>query len=431
MDMNPHLDNKLNSTALVLHSVAILLIVSMAFTLHFFVAVFSGYIYTALLLLFTGASVLFKRTMVIKRSNLIAVWMMAVTVLAVSFLHSHRSNGAFLDLTIFVCGLLLLVFAYENAFEYLWCIAAIKAYALFFALGVILQYFLPAVYRAFLRAFPVAYANSLYDMRSLGFTQNAGYSAGYIVIGILAAFSDIYPRKKIRFKNFIFPLFLFLAVALTGKRGPVMFLILTIVFCYLVPVKGVKKVQRYWKIFLVVFVVVIVLWFFRDALSYIPIIGRLLDSFAKVADGEDISSGRTRLYLWAIKLFIENPLFGIGWGNFRTSVVGNVTLATELETHNIYLQLLCETGIIGFLGFILLFFTFWKTTRDAYMECIQNVNLIKWRNPLYYSFAYQTYFLLYGLTGNPLYDPFFQIMFVFSCVITVSFVGVTKHLNYN
>jgi O-antigen ligase len=66
---------------------------------------------------------------------------------------------------------------------------------------------------------------------------------------------------------------------------------------------------------------------------------------------------REELAGFAIKAFLENPLFGIGLNNFI------LYLATELisgpsrflqPTHNIYLLALAETGLVGFLGWLVL-----------------------------------------------------------------------------
>jgi len=56
-------------------------------------------------------------------------------------------------------------------------------------------------------------------------------------------------------------------------------------------------------------------------------------------------------------MFISSPLFGIGYGNFRshlTPMMGDAP-SDVWDTHNIYLKLLSETGILGFacfMGFI-------------------------------------------------------------------------------
>ena len=64
-----------------------------------------------------------------------------------------------------------------------------------------------------------------------------------------------------------------------------------------------------------------------------------------------------RQYLWheALVMFNDNPLFGSGFGAYphKLSVTIDTVEVTYLNAHNIYLQLLAETGIIGFICFII------------------------------------------------------------------------------
>ena len=140
---------------------------------------------------------------------------------------------------------------------------------------------------------------------------------------------------------------------------------------------------------------------------------------------QDVSTSRFELYAWAWKLFREHPLFGIGWGMYRTTVVGNVTFRAVLDTHNIYLQLLAETGLIGFLVFVTLFLYMWIKTKNAYLECLQKYPQSIWKMAISFSLLYQTFFLLYGLTGNTLYDQHNQILYMISCSILASYRFIT------
>lgn len=433
MYSNPRKLNEYRNKTVSISTIALWLIVGLSFFLHLFTVVFSGYAYAVLLAVFTLIYIVFRKIVIVRGNNLLLVWALTVAVVFVSFLNSQRSNGALLDVIVFFCGLLLFLPCSCNVDIYNYSISLIKDLSLFFAIGVVVQAFMPTVYNVFLAIFPSAYRMSIISNGGSGFTLNTGYSAGYIIAGVIAVISDYDTNKPVRLKKVILPLFLFLALILTGKRGPALFIILTLVYVYLAPARGSKKLGRYWKIFMIIFVAIIAIWAFRDFLSQIPFIGRILNSIVGAIEGEDITSGRTRLYVWALELFKRNLFFGIGWGRFRTTVVGNVTLVKELETHNIYLQLLAETGIIGFVVFMTTFILFWNSAKIAYCDCVQNNNGCKtnWQNLLYFSFTYQTYFLLYGLTGNPLYDPHFQLMYIFSCMIIVAYVAKNKIKNSN
>jgi O-antigen ligase len=71
--------------------------------------------------------------------------------------------------------------------------------------------------------------------------------------------------------------------------------------------------------------------------------------------GVDDYTQTTRLALWgtAGALFLSHPVLGVGFGNFRSmynDYLPGVT-ADQLDAHNLYLQLLSETGVVGFLLF--------------------------------------------------------------------------------
>jgi putative inorganic carbon (HCO3(-)) transporter len=71
----------------------------------------------------------------------------------------------------------------------------------------------------------------------------------------------------------------------------------------------------------------------------------------------------TRLVLWSVAwdLFVHSPVTGVGWGNFVDLYGSYVTQFSwipqgVLAVHNIYLQFLAETGLVGFTAFSLLIF---------------------------------------------------------------------------
>jgi O-antigen ligase len=66
----------------------------------------------------------------------------------------------------------------------------------------------------------------------------------------------------------------------------------------------------------------------------------------------------TRYVIWgeAYHLFQSHPVLGIGMGNFREKYDPNVIHISSgaVDVHNLYLQLLTETGVIGLAVFLLL-----------------------------------------------------------------------------
>jgi putative inorganic carbon (HCO3(-)) transporter len=83
----------------------------------------------------------------------------------------------------------------------------------------------------------------------------------------------------------------------------------------------------------------------------------LLNHFDRL-QGVDEFTQDTRLAAWqaAVIMFLDHPLLGVGYGNYRFLSANFVPGAEpgKVESHNLYLGSLAETGLIGFLAFFAL-----------------------------------------------------------------------------
>lgn len=152
-------------------------------------------------------------------------------------------------------------------------------------------------------------------------------------------------------------------------------------------------------------------WKFLPQLGEFPLFHRYAATIDALLSGRDFTSGRTGLFRLAIEGFRSAPVFGIGFDQFHTLVD---PMLTDIEgnvmqdAHNIYLQMLCETGLVGTaltllpLGWLLV--TTWRLLCHA--------KGLAGKEPLCLvcvSFLIQFYLLFLGL-----YDPTFQKI-VFWC----------------
>ena len=80
----------------------------------------------------------------------------------------------------------------------------------------------------------------------------------------------------------------------------------------------------------------------------------------------------SRLAIWggAFTVFTRSPLLGIGFGNLRMLLGGLLSLPEGWvgDAHNLYLELLAETGIAGFLAFAFLMMTTMRTALKRYQD---------------------------------------------------------------
>jgi O-antigen ligase len=104
-------------------------------------------------------------------------------------------------------------------------------------------------------------------------------------------------------------------------------------------------------------------------------------------------------------LFLKRPLFGWGW----FSSVDLITVGGVGEVpHNVYLQMLVETGLIGLLSYLFLIVFY-----SLYTYRIIKENGIT--TDLLCVLCTQTIFLAWSMTGNPVWDiyPFFLYLLTY------------------
>jgi putative inorganic carbon (hco3(-)) transporter len=79
-----------------------------------------------------------------------------------------------------------------------------------------------------------------------------------------------------------------------------------------------------------------------------------VESWQRFVELDETTLERLYVYSSAWDMFLSRPAWGIGFGNFRSRLSEGMTGAPEAvwDTHNLYLKLLAETGVAGFLGFM-------------------------------------------------------------------------------
>ncbi len=128
-------------------------------------------------------------------------------------------------------------------------------------------------------------------------------------------------------------------------------------FLYLIALFFITKPALKIKIFIISSILFLgtVLYFINLETGLLEILP-VLDRFSELSDLSANTSAGLRWQTWeeSYKLFLESPFIGNGLG-------------TTIETHNVPLELLSETGIIGFCGYSILMFSlflkFYKMSR--------------------------------------------------------------------
>ena len=77
-------------------------------------------------------------------------------------------------------------------------------------------------------------------------------------------------------------------------------------------------------------------------------------------------TGQKRLTLWraGIDIFSQNPIFGVGIGNF-ISEGQKIDFSIDQVPHNIFIECLSQSGILAFLTLMLIFITYFRINHNT------------------------------------------------------------------
>ena len=297
-------------------------------------------------------------------------------------------------------------------------------------IGMLICWMLPGIYvNIFLPVFSgIDYYSRLYDSvisgaSNIGFTCQNAHFAGFMVLGMANRFILYRDNKPyLKQRTFIFLFLSIIGLYLSGKRAHFGFCLIALLIAYYFSVylsQGkASRLKRFLGMSLLGCSIFLCLWiisFFVEG----TLINQLFDTLSSLGDSDvDVTTGRVEFWRIALQKFRDEPVLGIGWKQFyKLKFYGK-----NYDVHNIYLQLLCETGLVGAIVFFILFaIVFAKTlsylkkkTTDTYKKKIA-----------LFALFYQIFFLLYGVTGNPLYDASYYI-FYFVCVAFITAVPAVK-----
>lgn len=405
-------------------SFMILPIMISSFFMQYYVHFIKSYVLYMLIML-VSAAVIGSVAMNRLRSSwktLCSLWYVAIVCVMINIIRTEFDLNVYVDLVTFVCCAVMMACTGRNRLIYKKAVWIIVAFSVYFAASVWFQMLFPEQYRrCFANYLP---ERPMYVVLGLanegagytGFSTNPGYTAGHLAAGILMVFAYTLTRP-IKSKGFLggcaLLAFLLISMFMTGKRAPGVFILATLAAVLFVTLDKKQKMRTIKIAFKAGCIGILLLLIFRKPLSGIPFLARLFDTLEGLLSGEDVSNNRAILYEFGMKLFRMNPLFGVGWCNFRRMGAGVITQFTELEAHNIYLQLLCETGIVGAAVILTPIVVFLYQTYRAVVETARSTQAgaAGWKMLLLFSFGYQLYFVVNGTMDNLLYDHNYVIMY--------------------
>lgn len=186
-------------------------------------------------------------------------------------------------------------------------------------------------------------------------SSDPNISCVLLSIFMFFSFKDI---KKYKF-TFILNM---ICIFLTLSRGAIIAVIIGLIINYLFK-KASKKEKNMIKTILI-FVLMTIILIILNKYGLLEMIFNRFDS--SISTG---GSGRVELWTKAIDQFYRNPIFGVGINNLQI-YIGNTYV------HNTYLQVLAETGVVGFLTYILFLSNIGKLSINAYKKSKDNYYIL-------------------------------------------------------
>ena len=309
------------------------------------------------------------------------------------------------------------------------CLKAIVAFSLFHAICTIAFWAFPGLYPP-VKHLLFAQNYMAYGYKS-GLTNHYSTNAMYLSIGFVCSVCRRFVKSSRR-GSFMWAILLVIgfALLLTTKRGPLIASVVGIVLGYILA--GNRHVTNS-LIKLVGLAIVASLGFYVLS-SCVPSISMTFTRLVAMFSDETVG-GRQGLYEHALYLFGQSPILGSGWGSYQVSFASTALGAmyaslgfTSMSAHNVYLQLLAETGVVGLVMFIV------PAIATLRCGCRNAVELLTHgqcgaASAQISAAGIQVFFLVYCMSGNPLYDLQCYVPYFLACSVTFALATRSQNMS--
>lgn len=346
---------------------------------------------------------------IIKREYLIKINKYKVLFslfVVMAFISCMLSNNIafFLNYSLYFIGGISIIFTNFSKMFYYYLIKIFKIIFWIFIFSMFLEALMPKVFYfifefasfgdAEMRAFTSGGAIA-------GLAFEKAYAAFICNLGLGVIFAGFIVNKSYKF--IIKGVIVLLTLMMTGKRT--LFAIpIVILLIFIMMLSKNNKIMKLIGISLGITMIIIIAY--TTVSEATLIIDRILNNRG------DIWSGRENFWNYAIEMFHQNPVFGKGFMSFNEYIFNKgfryYGEKWNYQAHNVYIQLLGETGIIGFILMLLLILVMInKAIFFAKKESnFCNILLVYWT----------ILFGIYSFTGNTLYYPCQMIILILNII---------------
>ena len=211
--------------------------------------------------------------------------------------------------------------------------------------------------------------------------------------------------------NYILLGFSVIALFMTNKRSFLLGNIIASGILFLTNIMSDKHKSRNLIIFVAVIVIVYLIFKYNSAANGV------LEKMKALEESGDISNGRMTYWEYTYKIFKSFSLFGIG--------AASLEYTYGISTHNVYLQVLAEMGVCGFVTLVIFLFSSLKCSFTAYIDTIK-YHCVREKKINGMALYIQMLFIVYCFFGNPLYGINFVIPYIMATSVSKSYSNLLK-----
>ena len=355
-------------------------------------------------LIFTIFVLLFYKNLILSKS--IFIYAIIIIMMFVGEFYTNNEILGERQVTFFLVYFFFFLLSYQKSDFLFYVRKFMYFFALIGAISLFIQFIIPIPFNVFLRLFlrsdvydAVMWSYNV-DGTFTGITASVSMAAYSLAIVFFSSLRKILNSTFSNNKNIrlsvINKIFLYIVsfislfgIILTSKRGIFVATLLALCFALIIDKNiSLKKLKKRQIVFL--FIVII---FVFGIMLYIVSTNDYVINFISRFTGNNITTGRDVFYEKAISNFLQS--------DFKNYLIGKGTASAYLINgtglHNVFLQILYDHGIFG----ILIFLSFFVLNLK---------NAVKKR--YFISISMQLVFLIYCMSGNPLYDYYFFIPYL-------------------
>ena len=348
-----------------------------------------------------------KKDYTVKMNKFIGLYVAFVSILLVGCIWFSSSDGS-IDYSIyFVSGISIVLFRFSEIF-YRYLLKIFRALFWIFIFSMFLEAASPDIFLRF-ASFGDETMRALTSGGAIaGLAFEKAYAAFICNLGLGMIFAEYICHKS--YKYIIQSLIVMVALMMTGKRT--LFIIpIAVLLIYVILFSKNNKFIKLAGVGLGITIFII------GAYVLVPSASLIID---RIVNNEgDVLSGREVFWNYAMEMFRQNPLFGKGFLSFNDYAFYRgfryYGERWNYQAHNVYIQLLAETGIVGFLLMTLLII----------LMLFKIISVVK-ETPVFWNILLIYWIILFGVysfTGNTLYYPC-QLIVLIIIILLVSNIKV-------